>query len=24
MCKAQRPACDQCPIKRNCPQVGVN
>lgn len=23
ICKAQRPACDRCPIKRSCPQVGV-
>ncbi|MEM9916391.1 MAG: endonuclease III [Planctomycetota bacterium] len=23
VCKAQRPTCDTCPIKRSCPQVGV-
>ena len=23
ICKAQRPACDTCPIKRSCPRVGV-
>jgi len=24
VCKAQRPACDQCPIKRSCPRHGVD
>ncbi len=23
VCKAQRPACDDCPLKRSCPKVGV-
>lgn len=24
VCKAQRPACDSCKLKRSCPQVGVD
>lgn len=24
ICKAQRPACDRCPLKRSCPQIGVS
>ncbi|MEM9420170.1 MAG: endonuclease III [Planctomycetota bacterium] len=24
VCKAQRPACDTCPIKRSCPQIGLS
>ena len=23
VCKAQRPACDRCALKRSCPQIGV-
>ena len=24
VCKAQRPACNACPLKRSCPQIGVD